>query len=109
METILDDLRESLAILQERIDNPNAHLGVTSDLKECWNAISNAINEIESLKIAQTPKLESIDSSIASCIKILEQELKKRHAVALNLDETNRMLDILASFKDDFEIMKGKK
>lgn len=47
---ILDDLRESLDLLQERIDNPNAHWGVTSDLKECWNAISNAINEIESLR-----------------------------------------------------------
>lgn len=47
---IVDGLRESLDTLQDRIDNPNAHWGITSDLKDVWNNISEAINEIESLR-----------------------------------------------------------
>lgn len=46
---ILDDLRESLDVVQERIDSPNSKFS-TSDLKDVWNSISGAINEIESLR-----------------------------------------------------------
>lgn len=45
--TAIDNLREVLVILQERIDNPNATKYVTSDLKECYNMISQSIDELE--------------------------------------------------------------
>lgn len=61
-------------------------------------------------KIAQTPKLERIDSSIESCIKILEQELIKRADEAPEWDYyIYQMTADLQSFKDDFNVMKGKK
>lgn len=69
-------------------------------------------------KIAQTPKLERIDSSIESCIKILEEELIKRKALPTgweihsNLSSyliIGSLLEKLDSFKDDFNVMKGKK
>jgi hypothetical protein len=44
---ITQELREVLDVLQNRIDNPNATHYVTSDLKECWNTISNVIDKIE--------------------------------------------------------------
>lgn len=46
---ILDDLRESVDKIQEYIDNPNSKFPV-SDLKEIWNHVRGAINEIESLR-----------------------------------------------------------
>lgn len=53
-------------------------------------------------KIAQTPKLERIDSSIESCIKILDQELSKRKVAAPDWEDyTNQMLGALGIFKDD--------
>lgn len=42
-----DPLRNVLNKLQERIDNPNARHYVTSELKECWNIISEYITENE--------------------------------------------------------------
>lgn len=46
MEAI-ENLRDVLKVLQDRIDNPNATKYVTSDLKECYNTISTSIDEIE--------------------------------------------------------------
>lgn len=45
--TAIENLREVLIILEERIDNPNATKYVTSDLKECYNTISQSIDELE--------------------------------------------------------------
>lgn len=60
-------------------------------------------------KIATVPKLERIDSSIESCIKILEQELSKRKVAAPDWEDyTNQMLGSLGIFKDDFNVMKVK-
>lgn len=61
-------------------------------------------------KIASVNKLERIDSSIESCIKILEQELNKRKVE----DPTEIVIysDLrhsLDCFKVDFNIMKNKK
>jgi len=43
-------LRNVLSVLQERIDNPNAHYQITNDLKSCYNDISSSIDNIEKLK-----------------------------------------------------------
>lgn len=61
-------------------------------------------------KIAQTPKLERIDSSIDSCIKILQQELERRITETPE-DEgyINGMMGSLYRFKNSFNIMRGKK
>lgn len=60
-------------------------------------------------KIAQTPKLDRIDSSIESCIKILEQELSKRKVADPGWeDHISQMLCDLCTFKDDFNVMKVK-
>jgi hypothetical protein len=61
-------------------------------------------------KIASVPKLERIDSSIESCIKILEQEFKKRKVEDPGANAyTNSMITYLAGIKDDFDIMKNKR
>lgn len=61
-------------------------------------------------KLAQTPKLERIDSSIESCIKILEQELVKRADEAPGWSGyTLQLLEGVQLLKEDFNVMKGKK
>lgn len=47
---VIEDLRDVLQKLQERIDNPNSTFYAASDLKECWNSISESINKLELIK-----------------------------------------------------------
>lgn len=62
-------------------------------------------------KIANSvPKLEKIDSSIDSCIKILEQELEKRKVEDPESQfDIYQMLVVIGDLKRDFNIMRGKK
>lgn len=61
-------------------------------------------------KIATVSKLERIDSSIESCIKILREELNNRKSLPTGWEVyTCHMIESLDRFEDDFNVMKGKK